>query len=621
MFGLRYHRSRVWILACCVSFTILLLLIFQTNFRLIPHPFRTPSSPPPPPILNTHHWPSQKHGGASKPSGPCVGPRGTRIDKPNTQDLAHGVANLANTSYPVPTYGSYEALGLPQTWMTFSQRYGPYGYGEDEKSYPFTKVDWNSVNWGQLQDRCLLAHRRDRVKGLEMLQSDAHPRFRLLGDGDPREPREEYTGRQAIVLRAWSTYDYKPEDFWSIRAMISEAGLAAEGEYTVVLLVDVKHENGSRIHEDDDFYQQILEESVPHEFRDIAVLFHESLQQSWYKKVDEFEPEWQIMQPLQLFAHFYPEFDHYWQFEMDARFTGDVGKMLRSFHHFGNQVPYKQSRERASWTYMPSIHGTYSEFAAQVNKALDGSATVWGPIEIKDIPNPVGGYPPVSDPKEDMMEWGMGHDADVLLLSNLVEVARFEEFMDWVFKDWLGGFNVPAEKVPRFTSAPAQARASRTLLEAIHTAQHEQGLRIPSEATLPSFALWHGLKTVALPHPKFNWPARDVHELDAIYNGGEIADFKDGIANGPAPYRKTVIEWYTRPRTWEWRGFLTNTIYDRWMHWAKDHRGEKGKKEREEKRALQTDYPDELPGFMRMVGGEVYLPGLLMHPRKTNHNV
>lgn len=82
------------------------------------------------------------------------------------------------------------------------------------------------------------------------------------------------------------------------------------------------------------------------------------------------------MQPMQLFATFYPQFDHYWQIEMDTRFTGHVGEMLRSFHKFGRKEPYKQSRERASWTYMPEQHGSYEDFTMSINRTLKGGATV-----------------------------------------------------------------------------------------------------------------------------------------------------------------------------------------------------------------------------------------------------
>lgn len=321
---------------------------------------------------------------------------------------------------------------------------------------------------------------------------------------------------------------------------------------------------------------------------------------------------WQIMQPLQLFAHFYPYFDHYWQFEMDTRFTGDVGKMLKAFHRFASQEPFKQSRERSSWTFMPKVHGSWEEFSAGVNESLQGGATVWGAVEngVQDF-QPVGPQPPTNDPKKDDFEWGVGEDADLLTFSPVFDVLRFETTQDWVFKDWFGGIT---KDTPRFLAAPAQARASRTLLEAIHAAQHKDGLKVPAEATLPTFAMWHGLQVVQVPMPKLQFPERNLRELNFIYNGGMPNAFGDGIANGFGPYKKHYVEFYERPRTWEWQSSLTDPTFMRWMNKPTvDH-------ESLSKRAAASlgAIPDGLPTFMTEFDGKVYAPNFMLHPRKTN---
>ena len=300
------------------------------------------------------------------------------------------------------------------------------------------------------------------------------------------------------------------------------------------------------------------------------------------------------MQPLQLFAHFYPEFDHYWQLEMDSRFTGHVGKMLQGFHDFGNKQPIKQARERASWSHMPRVHGSYEELAAKVNRTLQGGATVWGPVKIKNF-EPIGPKPPVEDPTAEDFTWGVGQEADLLIMGPLNHVNRFEREADWVFKNWYhGGFD---EGIDRFMSVPAQARGSWDLLKATHRAQHELGLRVPSEATLPSFAMWHGLKVVGLPIPKFQSPERDIRELSFVQNGGLPGDFKDGIAKGPAVYRSSTTSFFTNRKTMEWAGPLGDAIFNAWMN----------------KMPVE-----EMPHFMVEVEGMRYAPSLLMHPRKTN---
>lgn len=323
------------------------------------------------------------------------------------------------------------------------------------------------------------------------------------------------------------------------------------------------------------------------------------------------------MQPFQLFGHFYLEFDHFWQFEMDTRFIGHAGKMLKAYHEFGRKQPYKQSRERASWSFIPQIHESYEAFSAGINKALGGSATVWGPLDtgISGFV-PAGPKPPVSDPKDDNFEWLAGEDADLLLYTFAFDITRVQTQDDWPFIGWRAGFDL---SLPRLAAFPAQARASRTLLEAIHVGQRDLGLKIHSEATLPSFALWHGLKIVQVPLPKFSFPERDAVELNWLYNGGKPTDFKDGIANGPAPYRSGAVKWFARPRTFEWQSSLNEPVWKYWLNEKGSDQSQDSLKER----ALSTQgpIPDELPPFLEEVDGQVYAPAFMMHPRKTNKNL
>ncbi len=302
---------------------------------------------------------------------------------------------------------------------------------------------------------------------------------------------------------------------------------------------------------------------------------------------------------------------------MDTRFLGHAGNILEAYHDFSKKQPYKQSRERASWSYIPKVHNTYEAFSAGINKALDGGATVWGPLDTGIYGfQPAGATPPVSNPKDDDFKWLAGEDADLLLYTFTFDITRIQSTDDWPFIDWHAGFS---PKLTRLAAFPAQARASRTLLEAIHVNQRDLGLKIHSEATLPTFALWHGLKIVQVPLPKFSFPERDPHELDHIYNGGKPTDIKDGIANGPAPYRSGAVKWYSRQRTFEWQSSLNEPVWARWMNLKDKTATSRGLM----KRALSTMgfVPDELPPFMREVDGKVYAPNFMLHPRKTNQNL
>ena len=91
-------------------------------------------------------------------------------------------------------------------------------------------------------------------------------------------------------------------------------------DYSVFLLVDVKDEDGSRqIFHDSKSYDKALQEMVPAEFRDIAVLFDQELLESWYPRIPEHSAFFQVYQPMQLFSQLFKGFDHYWQLEMDMK--------------------------------------------------------------------------------------------------------------------------------------------------------------------------------------------------------------------------------------------------------------------------------------------------------------
>ena len=323
------------------------------------------------------------------------------------------------------------------------------------------------------------------------------------------------------------------------------------------------------------------------------------------------------MQPLQLFRFFYPEFDHYWQFEMDTRFTGHAGKMLQAFHEFSKKQPYKQSRERASWTYIPRLHGSYDDFSASVNASLNGSATVWGPIPglSAELLRPLRPVTPVTEAKDDLFEWGVGGDADLLLLDHLLDLDRFQSAEDFTFTKWFRGVDA---KVPRFFSPGAQVRVSRALLFAVHEAQLESGIRLPSEVTMPTFALWHGLQIVQLPIPKFLFPEHDLRKLDYLQNGGNPADSLDGLANATGAYQRR-LDSYARPSTYDFKSSLPDPTFVRWKEGGHFGPGDRELRKPEDMMpaAQMGEIPDGLPEFLKEVDGNVYAPNVILHPRKS----
>lgn len=543
----------------------------------------------------------------------CVGPRGKRLNESTDDQLKSSFHDFA--PYPEPITGSFEALVLNRSWTTAEERYGPYGFGQDKEGYRFSHVSWKDVKWGTLQDQCAQenSHRLPNQAKLSEMRRFVYrepskpevltkPKKNKSTKGEENKakvnrvrPYDKKYGKQAIVLRAWSTYPYTEDDMQNLRSIVTEAALATSGKYNVFLLVDVK-DLDAHIHSDDANYTSILEQVVPAEFRDMAVLFDTTLLESWYPDVIDHTPFWQMMQPFQLFAQLYPEYDHYWQLEMDVRVTQHVGEILDSFDKFGESQPRKQSHERASWAYMPRFHGTYSDFTQKVNAAMPDGTGTWGPIQIGEEILPIGPQPPSPQPNntEVNWQWGIGEPADLLLFNTLMDVRRLE---DWPFRYWHYGFT-KNEDLPYWHSPPAQGRASWNLLNAIHHAQSQQDLRIASETTLPSFALWHGLKLVGLPLPIFQDPERDREELNFVLNGGNIDQFSDGFANGPVNTRGASLGFFVRGRSFDW----VSPMPDRMMAYWK---GEK-----------QPD--SDMPHVLLKKDGKIYAPAMFIHPRKTN---
>lgn len=297
--GFTGHHPRLYPLAYLSLFSLVACILLLTQFdakrlgvNLVQH-----ASPPTnraPIQVDTTTYPH-----LDIPRTACIGPRGGLL---GDEDLPGAVHGLEDVTFPIPTTGSYDLVGLEKSWLTVEERYGPYGYEEETADYQWSRVNWNHTDWGRLQDDCVAANEaRFRLPGGQSQQgkemySTRTNRFRLLDKGEVQMPPRARTGRQAIVLRTWSTYDYSPEDLWNIRSIINEASLSTGGQYTVVLLVDVKDEDGHLIHVDEAIYERVLKRSVAPEFRNIAVLFHESLQRSWYAKVDEFR---YVLVPLQ----------------------------------------------------------------------------------------------------------------------------------------------------------------------------------------------------------------------------------------------------------------------------------------------------------------------------------
>jgi hypothetical protein len=177
--------------------------------------------------------------------------------------------------------------------MTAARRYGPYGFGQEEQptqqqSSNSSLIDWNMVDWKELQNQCL--ERNYARFPTTTPPFDNTPRFRLrnqVKDDFLKQGLGNGTGRIALILRTHDEYTYEEIDILNIRSLVTEVSLGSGGEYTVVLLVNILDKN-KRIHKSKANYDAAFKAAnIPREFHGITVLWDENLLDSWYPKIDE----------------------------------------------------------------------------------------------------------------------------------------------------------------------------------------------------------------------------------------------------------------------------------------------------------------------------------------------
>ena len=287
---------------------------------------------------------------------------------------------------------------------------------------------------------------------------------------------------------------------------------------------------------------------------------------------------------------------------MDTRLTGNTLEYLEALSGFAKASPRKQAFERGSFRYIPEVHGKYENFLAVVNSSVDGRG-VWGPLRIPEIPKPIGPRPPSTDPIDDNFQWGVGEDADFV---PTVPCKSLPLTTSWLYTNTLSGFK-SGEKTPRLFCPQAVSRMSWKLLNAVHKAQVEKGLYIPSEATMPSFALWHGLKLSQPPQPWIILAREDIlqdaHAIDKIVNGGPPQSTYRGFAFGTNSHNEEVLDHYNwrTEQSWHWRSNLPSNLLDTWLGYKRD--------------------PIEgsaLENILQVQGDRIYAPVIWLHPYKTN---
>ncbi|KAI0175812.1 hypothetical protein GGR52DRAFT_331186 [Hypoxylon sp. FL1284] len=498
-----------------------------------------------------------------------------------------------------PHWGSYESIGTaPDRCFERFGRFGPYGYsykssegglglskdsahsGVDKIQEKFTKVDYRNVNWGKAQKTCFEKNRK---------------RFEVGNDA------KKTVKRSAYVLRTWTGYKYTDIQLLTLRAMINELSLKSGGEYDVHFLVHVK-DNSIPIWESEEVYNKTLRESVPEEFWDMTTLWSEDLMRRFYpgpfpeednlendSKSDIYGVYRSAHFAIQWFAQQHQEYEFFWNWEMDLRYTGHYYEFHNGISNWAAEQPRKLLWERSSRFWIPGIHGSWDQFSKLVERetAERNEVPVWGPIEFPTsglgmLPFPNDTAPPRTI-EEDKYQWGVGEDADLIVFDPLFDPAK----TNWVFRKDVSGYDTSLETPPRRAAIITVARLSRRLLNTMHEETYQKHHSMFPEMWPPSVALHHGYKAAYAPHPVYfdrKWPL----------------DVMDKIFNYPSAPHESPFGWgehNMQGGSFYYNAGFSGALWRRWLG-AKEN-GDGGKRKEESR------------------SGRMCLRGMLYHPIKT----
>lgn len=415
-----------------------------------------------------------------------------------------------------PLFGSQKELGVDDT-VCYDRvnRLAPYGLGLAEETGGLganpdgdndgldgvDSIDWRGVKWEDAQTRC----------------------FEKNSDG--------ITSRTALVFRTWSTFVYTKYHIAMIRAIISELALATGGQYTVHFLIHVQDDN-LPIWASSDLYNQILRDSLPEEFRGMGTLWSVAQMKLIYPPPfpdsvvnfsggDIYQAYRSLHFPLQYFAERHPEYDYFWQWEMDMRVTGRYDELLSRISSWSERQPRDYAWERSANFYLPALHdSSYENFAHAVTKetrAMNETA-ISGPQipreRLLDIPE--------QNPPEHTDEI-----TDLITFNPLFN----PEHTHWAFHDDITGYNITRDgRPPTRAALITVSRMSRRLLLLMHQETYLRKHTMFPEMFPASIALHYGLKAVAAPIPIYmdrNWPAAHA---DEVFNNAPITVQKDADA-------------------------------------------------------------------------------------------
>ncbi|KAG5938575.1 hypothetical protein E4U53_007975 [Claviceps sorghi] len=596
--------------------------------------------------------------------------------------------------FPEHVSGSYEVLKLPEE-ICFERygRYGPYGFGYSKASGGLStgehgdregfdsvweknpRVDYRQVDWADVQRRCFHANAR-RYKALPSSAAPSSNGFfigrsneesirvkraasttnnttqsSLLGGSENTKTAGDgaashgTTARTAVVIRCWDDYRFREDDIANIRAMVAELSMASGGRYDVHLLVQVKEDGRHPIWADREAYERRINETIPAEFQGLVTLWTETQMLALYQGVYDLwtrGPDLPVhgvyrglSMAMQHFAYQHPEYDHFWQWEMDIRYTGHYYDLVTKLEQWAKAQPRKGLWERNSRFYFPSVHGSWEDFSQMCrvqsemgvvgadnvwqkmpgadktkSQGPQGSKMVWGPVrpsdeedwfETDDDPVPPTAY------EADKYAWGVGEEADYISLNPIFD----PEGTTWMLRDDITGYNRTQQKLPpRRAAIITTSRMSRRLLLKMHrmTAYKKQ-FAFP-EMWPATVALQHGYKAVAAPHPIYvdrRWP---VDYMAQMYNAG-----RDGSSGGSRTSVFGEREHNLRGLSWFYNSGFAPNLYRRWVGLKVNNDG--GQDFERTADESRERHGGGGVGAMRGGEGRMCMPPMLLHPVKN----
>ncbi|KAK6843148.1 hypothetical protein PG987_004008 [Apiospora arundinis] len=521
-------------------------------------------------------------------------------------------------------YGRFSPYG-----MGYSQRTGGLGVGEngEKEGMDITwektpKVDWRNVDWADAQKRCFQANaprynpvpkRISRPHGFHITEGvtelpdiankanstlaarDASPELpsadgkptvdKTVGDAKTKENATAKISRTAVVVRCWDEYTWREEDIMYMRSLITEVALASGGRYDVHLLVQVKNEAKYPVWADAGTYEQRIKDVIPQEFQGLATLWSETQMLALYQGIHDLftrGPDLPVhgvyrglSMALQYFADQHPEYDYYWQWEMDIRYTGHYYDFFTKVENWSKEQPRKGLWERNGRYYAEM--GT-----ADPNNMWEG---VLGSKKGKGKQTPV----------RNNLVWGPERSTDP---EDWFEPEKDPQPPTAMEKD--------KRSPPRRAQIITASRLSRRLLMTMHReTAFKKHFAFP-EMWPGTVTLQHGYKGVFVPHPLYvdrEWPTA---VLASTLNNG-----KNSATGGARTSVFGQREHNLRGITWFYDSGFAPNLYRRWLGLKVNNDGGEEFELTEDKSKNGATVGD-----MRGGEGRMCLPPMLLHPIK-----